>query len=227
MLVCLRDESLGFFSVQLLYSLHLLLWIFTDTFPTYISSSSSSLNFRPIYPIFFSIWPLRVLMSNFIHPQSNLGYCVLWSLLFSLHRPKILVPSFISFSHPISSSSKMSHKSHHVTSLLQCFPINSDKNPSLSHGFQGRIDSQHCSQTPLWRYCVSLPLIYLPSYHSWNIWNVIHLRAFALACPSDQKSSPPDVSMACSLTSSSHCWIFSHPPSTAFLSLFTLFELLK
>lgn len=72
-----------------------------------------------------------------------------WSLLFGLHRPKILVPSFISFSYPISSSSKMSHKSHHVTSLLQSFPINSDKNPSLSHGFQGHIDSQHCSQTPL------------------------------------------------------------------------------
>lgn len=143
-----------------------------------------------------------------------------WSLLFGLHRPKILVPSFVSFSHLITSSSKMSHKSHRVTSLLQCFPINSDKNPSLPHGFQGRIDSQHCSQTSLWLYCVSLSLTYLPCYHSWNISNVIHLRAFALACASDQNASPLDVSMVCFLTSSSHCWIFSHPASTDFSILF-------
>lgn len=71
MLGCPRNESLGFFSVQLLHSLYSLLWIFTDTFPSYISSSSSSLNFWPIYPIFFSVWPLGVLMSNFIRPQSN------------------------------------------------------------------------------------------------------------------------------------------------------------
>ena len=175
----------------------------------------------------------------------------LWSFPFSamavprlcLHRPKLMVPSFISFFlSPTNSVHRQTplvplpacHLSH-IMSLLCSSPCSgflsySEKNPQscpwlcvtvtalrLLSDFSPRLPASHS----------------LPSCYPWTVSDVTHLRAFALAGLSGQHAPLPDTRMAPSLLSFKSLLQYFlirgtlTPLGTAFLPLCTLFELLK